>query len=479
MPETRESFVSAGLGMSKRVWEGLRGADGMRRSALCILVALLLCFAIMPKPALAQVQTPHYPISIINDNDFTPANGVNGGGSGTRSDPYIIENWVINTGTGAFGITIQGTTAYFVVRNCSASISLEYAANGTIENNSGEISLSFSSFVTVAGNTNTNIILSAGDYDNIIGNICSNSDYGIDLEGVTNSIISNNVCNNNYTYRGYISYAPPCNCGGAGIYLEMGGYWGDTPCEYDLISNNTCESNGSGILSSYGDNNIISNNTCKNNYSAVYVGNEDEAGICLLQSSGNVLDNNTCGNDHYGIYLDKSPNNIITHNYLLNNTENNAQDSPNNINNWDNNYWSDWQPPQYPENGNTGIISVQRPIAGGPNWDFYPLVLSAAITATTTTAPTTTTATTTSPTTTTTTPPTTTTTSAPSSESLPYWILLVVVVLVLLVGSIAYLVGRRVGRRPSAAKAPPKGHAKESWDCRGDVEQTELVAEHG
>ena len=49
-------------------------------------------------------------------------------------------------------------------------------------------------------------------------------------------------------------------------------------------------------------------------------------------------------------------------------------------------------------------------------------------------------------------------TSTPSSEPLPYWLLLAVVLLVVLVGSVAYLVGRRMGRRSSGAQARKNRH---------------------
>src|SRR5439155_6381742 len=38
----------------------------------------------------------HGPIAIVNDSDFTPANGVTGG-NGTPSDPYVIEGWSIES----------------------------------------------------------------------------------------------------------------------------------------------------------------------------------------------------------------------------------------------------------------------------------------------------------------------------------------------------------------------------------------------
>ncbi|MFX1555021.1 MAG: right-handed parallel beta-helix repeat-containing protein [Promethearchaeota archaeon] len=60
--------------------------------------------------------TPHDPIRIYSDDDFTVENGVTGG-SGTKNDPYTIEGWEIDTNLYT-AIDIKHTTAYFVVRNC-------------------------------------------------------------------------------------------------------------------------------------------------------------------------------------------------------------------------------------------------------------------------------------------------------------------------------------------------------------------------
>jgi parallel beta-helix repeat protein len=61
----------------------------------------------------------HPPIRIIGNDQFTPENGVTEG-SGTPNDPYIIENWVIiSDGHASQGIFINGTDAYFVIRNCT------------------------------------------------------------------------------------------------------------------------------------------------------------------------------------------------------------------------------------------------------------------------------------------------------------------------------------------------------------------------
>lgn len=57
----------------------------------------------------------HDPILIDGNQEFTAENGVVKG-SGTSSDPYIIEGWQINPNSGD-GIYIAHTTVHFVIRN--------------------------------------------------------------------------------------------------------------------------------------------------------------------------------------------------------------------------------------------------------------------------------------------------------------------------------------------------------------------------
>jgi parallel beta-helix repeat protein len=56
------------------------------------------------------------PISITSNSGFTAANGVVGG-SGTLTDPYIIEGWEIRS-TDVHCLEVKNTDAYFVIRNC-------------------------------------------------------------------------------------------------------------------------------------------------------------------------------------------------------------------------------------------------------------------------------------------------------------------------------------------------------------------------
>jgi parallel beta-helix repeat protein len=309
-----------------------------------VVVALNEGTGVGGSPAASYIN--HDPIYIDGDSSFTPANGVTSG-SGTQSDPYIIENWVINApGANANGIYIQNTTAYFVVRNClvengSANpwnlplrpaydgIYLLNVVNGEIENNTfrndcNGISLINSSNNHLTNNTSENnwvagIHITSSSNNTLTNNICMNSGYGIFISG-------------------FASEKP--NHGGWVIFLSL--------------------------------NNTLSNNTCSNNEYGIYLG---------PSSPNNTLTRNTCENNNYGIYLTDSSGNTIFHNRLLNNTENNAYDDS--ANSWDENgmgnYWSDWQPPEHPDADNDGIVDEPRPIAGGTNQDNYPLLLSAVI----------------------------------------------------------------------------------------------------
>ena len=94
--------------------------------------------------ATVQSYSIHDPIDIDGNAEFTNASGVVWG-SGTQSDPYIIEGWEIDV-SGDYavdGIRIWNTDAHFIVRDvyvhsiltaANGGISLHSFANGTIVN---------------------------------------------------------------------------------------------------------------------------------------------------------------------------------------------------------------------------------------------------------------------------------------------------------------------------------------------------------
>src|SRR6266702_94864 len=79
-----------------------------------LLIVISLSARGMVSTATPSLQ-PHAPIVINGNSDFNSGNGVTGG-SGTASDPYVIEGWNI-TSSGTTGISITDTDAYFVIRS--------------------------------------------------------------------------------------------------------------------------------------------------------------------------------------------------------------------------------------------------------------------------------------------------------------------------------------------------------------------------
>ncbi len=111
----------------------------------------------------------HEPIYIYGDGDFTIANGVMAG-SGTADDPYVIEGWRIEAPNADYGIYIDHTSAYFIIRDCVierariAGIYLNSVRNGRIDG--VQISLSDTAvyLLNAHGNHLTNSVIASCRY---------------------------------------------------------------------------------------------------------------------------------------------------------------------------------------------------------------------------------------------------------------------------------------------------------------------------
>ena len=336
--------------------------------------------------------TSHAPISIIGNAGFTKPDPVNGGGSGTADDPYIIENWDINASS-ANGINIENTTAHFIIRNClvenggslyHAGIKLDNVVNGRVEN-------------CTSGNNYIGIWLSSSSNNTLTNNRCENNIvYGIRLYLSSNNTLTNNTCFNNWS--GIYLYHSPNNtltnntCSNTspnGIYLRYSdnNILSNNICSnnYDgicleysnnnTLSSNTCSYNSNGIYFEYSNNNILSNNTCSNSYNGIFL---------YLYSDSNRIKNNTVENNGYGIYIyHYTSGNRIYYNNFVNNG---IQAYDNSSNYWDDgypsggNYWSDYAgvDENHGENhdipGSDGIGDTPYYISGGSNLDRYPLM---------------------------------------------------------------------------------------------------------
>ena len=256
-------------------------------------------------------------------------------GSGTYSDPYVIEDLVIDGGGSGDCIWIENSDVYFRIENCTAynsgypldtGIKLSHVNNSQLidnncSSNSDGIRLEDSNNNTISGNTASNnsiygISLSHCDDNAISGNTANDNIHGIRLELYSeNNTISGNTANNN-------------NQNG----IDLRGNSDDT-----TISGNTANNNDKdGILLSYGsNNNMVSGNTANNNNQSgirLYSSddntvsgntvNNNEAGIYLYYSDTNTVSGNTASNNSiYGGYLEKSNYNTVSGNILIGNDE--------------------------------------------------------------------------------------------------------------------------------------------------------------
>jgi len=135
------------------------------------LTGLLLLAAVavsrgLPTPRLVTSHTPHAPIRIQSNAEFTAANGVVGG-HGTPDDPYLIAGWEITNVDTMQAIFIRDTDASFVIRDVFvhqppglgfAGIRFIEVPNGRVEDSgvtgfAWDLSLEFTSNLTVAETT--------------------------------------------------------------------------------------------------------------------------------------------------------------------------------------------------------------------------------------------------------------------------------------------------------------------------------------
>jgi parallel beta-helix repeat protein len=203
-------------------------------------------YTAMVRARLVATLTPHSPIYIDGNAGFTAANGVTSG-SGTESDPYIIENWCISA-SDANGIEIRNTSAYFTIRNCLVEnggssycgVYLENVTNGEVKN------------ATIENNRKG--IYFAHSEKNYVRRckILNSYDAGIALENSSNNFIYHNnfITNLQQAYDNGINFWDDGYPSGGNYWSDYNGtdnFWGenqdvsgsdgigDTP--YDITGN--------------------------------------------------------------------------------------------------------------------------------------------------------------------------------------------------------------------------------------------------
>ena len=235
-------------------------------------------------------------------------------GNGTYSDPYVIEDLVIDGEGSGSCILIENSNEYFKIENCTVynsempvSPPYDFAGIRLYNTSTGQLIGNNCSISNFYG-----IMVIDSHYNNISGNTLNNNIYGIDLHTSDDNDISGNNATGNSSGM-YISGCDDNTISGNTFNINTEGMWLGSS-NYNNISGNIVNHNsGNGIyLQGGNDNNDILGNIINNNYYGIHIRNSDNNEIM-----GNVINNN----DETGIILRESNYNTVSGNELLGNKD--------------------------------------------------------------------------------------------------------------------------------------------------------------
>src|SRR2546426_537952 len=151
----------------------------------------------LPTPRTGTLHTPHAPIRIQSNAEFTTSNGVVGG-HGTPDDPYLIAGWEITNVDTMEAIFIRDTDASFIIRDVFVHQppGLGFAGIRFIEVSNGRVDES--SNVTLAANSLSNnqfqgMLITASSNLTIESNDLSRDGAGLWLSDSLNATVRGNT----------------------------------------------------------------------------------------------------------------------------------------------------------------------------------------------------------------------------------------------------------------------------------------------
>jgi len=203
-------------------------------------------------------------------------------GSGTASDPYVIENYSINATGEGNAIFIGNTTSYLIIQNCSCFNAV--LVGGLYANGAG-----------ISVYQTTNVMM--------FNNSCDVNNYGIFLTSSQNITVCYNECNENEELGILLYYSDDCTVRGNHCSLNEAGI-SLSSSHNNTLSGNELKINGFNIDLEGSDRNIIINNELQNGTWGLYA----------FECSNNTAQDNICTNNFYGIELQSSDNNTVFRN---------------------------------------------------------------------------------------------------------------------------------------------------------------------
>ncbi len=342
------------------------------------------------------LQTSHGPILIEGDSAFTPANGVTGG-TGTVSDPYVIEGWDIDAAS-ADGILVRNTTAYFMIQNVSVH------SGGSSWSGIRVVNATHARVTNVASARNWFGIRFESVSNSLIdgNNVSTSGQVGIALDSPSNTTVSNNVVSDS-DYRGIEANSARdlvvqgnrvMRTNRSGIELLLAN-------RVSVSENAVSQSDQTGVSFVMSSNWTFLDNALIDNYvqvatdradNAMIGGNDLQRGtfglVSVASKSLTIIDNNITASADFMVYLVDSSGVAVYHNVFVD-FGNVAFDNGAGTNRWDDgypsggNFWGDIRqsadncsgPSQNVCPDPDGLADMPREILGDPaNMDRYPLM---------------------------------------------------------------------------------------------------------
>ncbi|MCG3216612.1 MAG: right-handed parallel beta-helix repeat-containing protein [Candidatus Heimdallarchaeota archaeon] len=240
-------------------------------------------------PIKDEIPIEYFNITITNDENFTDYGFP---GTGTKENPFRIENYSIDAGHHQRGIAVVNTTKHFIIQNCyitktgNPALLLENVFYGTATIQNVTIVSVFETGIMVRFSRGVTI---RKNYITYATNGFTDEGYGISLYRSNDTIVSNNIC--------------------------------------ERISRH-------GIESLYGTNNTFVENNCSNTFNTgFFLYEETQAkiinttcnfnlrGMILVDSSLTLENNQINQNSHHGCILNGVYNSTITRNSVCNNAK--------------------------------------------------------------------------------------------------------------------------------------------------------------